>query len=658
MCGITGAVWTNEGTPVDRACLARMTEAIRHRGPDDVGEYVAETRIERAPESAAGVALGFRRLAIIDLASGNQPLSNEDGTIWISFNGEIYNYRALRRRLEGAGHVFRTQGDAETIVHLYEDEGTDCFRHLEGMFAIAIWDGRRRQLTLARDRLGKKPLVYRHERGRLLFASELKSLMQVPGAPREIDPTALDDYLTYQYVPHPKTIWRGYHKLPPGHFAVYRDDRLAVAPYWRPDFSREIVRPAADYRAELREKLTAAVEKRLQADVPLGAFLSGGIDSSIVVGLMSRLTKEPTRTFSIGFPVPEYDETHYARQVAERFGTVHREFRVEPDGLSILPKLVWHYDEPFSDSSAIPTYYVSQLTRQHVTVALTGDGGDELFAGYERYRATRIGAYYDRLPGWARRALAGRFWNRLPSRGGERAWARRFQRLFTALARPRDRRYLDLVCIFNEGRRAELYSDAFRASLEPDGDPFEFLREACSRSGGRDEVTTVSLADLVTYLPCDLMTKVDIASMAHGLECRQPFLDHHVVELAAAMPVGLKLRGAHGKRILTETFADLLPPAIVKRRKMGFGVPLRRWFRDELAGFTREILLDRQTLERGWFQQEVTRRLVEEHQSGRVDHSYRLWSLLFFELWQREWLPAPRADSAVSQVAHAGENAE
>jgi len=640
MCGITGAVWTETGQPIDRETLARMTDVLAHRGPDDRGVYASEVATQNYPGAVSGVALGFRRLSIIDLAGGRQPLSNEDGTVWIVLNGEIYNYRTLRRRLDGHGHTFRTAGDTETLVHLYEDEGTDFLRHVEGMFALAIWDVRSRQLVLARDRLGKKPLVYRHEPGRLLFASELKSLLQVPGVPREIDPGAVDEYLAYQYVPHPNTIFRGMRKLPPAHFAVYRDGRLTVDCYWRPDFSREIARPAGEYAAELREKLTAAVEKRLQSDVPLGAFLSGGVDSSIIVGLMTKLVKEPVRTFSIGFPVPEYDETSYAREVARTLGTVHEEFRVDPDGVAVLPKLVWHYDEPFADSSAIPTYYVSKLTRQHVTVALTGDGGDELFAGYPRYRAVEIGAWFDRLPRGLMKALAGEFWQRLPSGGRQKSYLRKFKRLVGALARPAERRYFDWVSIFNEVRRAELYSEAFIARL-PGTDPFEFLARAFARTRGRDTITAASLTDLVTYLPCDLMTKVDIASMANSLECRAPFLDHQVVELAAAMPLALKYRRGRGKRILLEVFGDLLPASVRGRAKMGFGVPLGHWFRHELRDFARDVLLDPRALGRGYFRAEVVRSMVDDHQSGRYDHSYRLWALLVFELWQREWVDQP-----------------
>ena len=638
MCGIAGAIWTADGEPLERDTLQRMTDALRHRGPDDEGQYVSDVAVGLAHQPIPGVALGHRRLSIIDLSSGRQPMSNEDGTVWVVFNGEIYNYRDLRRRLEGAGHSFRTKSDTETILHLYEDEGTDAFQHLRGMFALAIWDAGRRQLVLARDRLGKKPLVYRHEAGRLLFASELKALLEVPGMPREIDPAAIDEYLTYQYVPHPGTILRGFRKLPPASYAVFRDGQLTVAEYWRPDFSREFARPAALYADQLRERLTAAVETRLQSDVPLGAFLSGGIDSSIVVALMRRLTEQPVKTFSIGFAAPEYDETSYAREVAEHLGTDHHEFRVEPNALDVLPKLAWHYDEPFGDSSAIPTYYVSRMTREHVTVALTGDGGDELFAGYPRYRAVRIGQWFDRLPRSVRRVAAGNYWQHLPAGSRQKCVRRRFKRLTAALRLSPQRRYMDWIAIFGESRRAELYTDEFVARL-PDADPFDFLAAAFERARGRDSVTAASLADLVTYLPCDLMTKVDIASMAHGLECRQPFLDHEVVELAAGMPLKLKFRGLRGKRILQRAFGDLLPRRIWRRPKMGFGVPLDRWFRHDLKDYVRQVLLDPSTLARGYFRPAAVAQLVEEHQSGRFDHSYRLYALLSLELWHRQWLP-------------------
>jgi asparagine synthase (glutamine-hydrolysing) len=640
MCGIAGAVWTEAAEPIDHQTLVRMTDMLRHRGPDDDGFYESDVQTHQYPGSVAGVALGHRRLSIIDVAGGKQPLANEDESVWVVLNGEIYNYRDLHRRLEGSGHHFRTTSDTETLVHLYEDEDVGFLEHIEGMFVLAIWDARQRQLVLARDRLGKKPLVYREERGRLLFASELKSLLQVSDVPRDIDPSAVDEYLTYQYVPHPNTIFRGMRKLPPAHYAIYRDGRLRVGCYWQPDLAREVARPEREYREELRERLTQAVENRLQSEVPLGAFLSGGIDSSIIVALMQQLSRERVKTFSIGFPVAEFDETSYAREVARHLGTEHYEERVEPDCVAILPKLMWHYDEPFADSSAIPTYYVSEITRRHVTVALSGDGGDELFAGYKRYLAVRLAAAFDRLPRPLRAALAGPYWQLLPASGRQASRARQFKRFASALGRSRERRYFEWMSIFNETQRAGLYTDEFLSRL-PDSDPFDFLRVAFDRVRGRDGVTCASLVDLVTYLPCDLMTKVDIASMANSLECRAPFLDYHVVELAAAMPVKLKLRRGVGKRILLDTFGSLLPRSLLSRPKMGFGVPLGHWFRRELRDFARDVLLDEATLSRGFFRPQAVRRLVEDHQAGIFDHGFRLWSLLVFELWQRQWVDSP-----------------
>lgn len=637
MCGIAGAVWSDPAGALGEAALRRMTDLLRHRGPDDAGAHHSALRVQQPHGVIPGAALGHRRLSIIDVACSQQPLSNEDGTVWVVFNGEIYNYRDLRRRLEASGHRFRTHGDTETLVHLYEDEGIDFLRHLNGMFALALWDQVRGRLILARDRLGQKPLVYRQERDRLLFASELKSLLAAGGVPREIDPNSLDEYLTYQYVPHPNTIFQGTKKLPPGHYALFENRTLSVQPYWRPDFNCEIDRPPAEYIEELRSRLTSSVALRMQAEVPLGAFLSGGVDSSIIVALMQQLADRPVKTFSIGFPVPEYDESHHAREVAEHLGTEHHEFQVEPHALEILPKLIWQYDEPFADSSAIPTYYVSQLTRRHVTVALSGDGGDELFAGYARYRAVKLAGLIDRLPGPLRAAFAARLWQRLPASARQKSLGRKLKRFNEALALPPERRYAQWISIFGESQRAALYRDEFVAQLDQ-GDPLEFLASAFARVDQRDAVTAASLVDLLTYLPDDLMAKVDIASMAHGLECRQPFLDHRVVELAAGMPARLKMPGWRGKQILRQAFGHLLPQRVFTRPKMGFGVPLDHWFRGELRGYLQEVLLDPSTLGREYFRPEVVRQLVDDHLCGDFDHSARLWSLLVFELWQREWV--------------------
>ena len=635
MCGITGAVWTEPNRNIDSDVLGRMTRVLRHRGPDDEGHYASELRLRPPYESMPGVALGFRRLSIIDVEGGHQPLSNEDGTVWLVFNGEIYNFADLRHRLEGAGHRFRTRCDSETIVHLYEDEGLDCFEHLNGMFAVAIWDSVHRRLVLARDRIGQKPLVYHHQPGRLLFASQIKSLLEVPGVSRDVDAAAVDEYLTYQYVPHPNTIFRGIRKLPPGHLAVYQDDKLEVRPYWQPDYSFEQPIDEATAVEQLRTLLADSVRLRMQSDVPLGAFLSGGVDSSLIVALMQQESSRQVKTFSIGFPVAEYDESRYARQVAQHLGTEHQSFEVTPDAVDILPELVWHYDEPFADSSAIPTWCVSQLTRQHVTVALSGDGGDELFCGYPRYRAVALGAMLDRA-GPLRHVLASRWWQSLPASPRQKSLMRRLKKFTAALAKTPCRRYLDWICIFDETRRAELYEDAFFEQL-PGSDPFGFLQRAWSNAGRRDPVTAASLADLQTYLPCDLMTKVDVASMAHSLECRQPFLDHRLVEWAARLPLRYKLQRGGGKRILQQAFHDMLPPEIWRRPKMGFGVPLDHWFRKELRDLTHDTLLSESAASRPYFRGDSVARLVRQHERGEFDHAYRLWALLFFELWLRRW---------------------
>jgi asparagine synthase (glutamine-hydrolysing) len=651
MCGITGAIWTDPQLAIDEGTLARMTTSLRHRGPDAEGTYRQDPHRNPSGQAVPGVALGHRRLSIIDLATGGQPMSNEDGTVWIVFNGEIYNYRELRRRLEGAGHRFRTDSDTETIIHLYEDEGTRVFEHLNGMFAIALWDARQRRLLLGRDRLGKKPLVYRQEPGRLLFASELKSLLQVPGLPRQIDPSAVDAYLTYQYIPHPQTIFRGFCKLPPGHWALWEDERLVVRPYWQPDFSAERPIDAEDAARELEALLDSAVKLRMRSDVPLGAFLSGGVDSSIVVALMQRHSPQPVQTFTIGFPVPEYDESAYAATVARHLGTDHHVLEVRPDALSVLPKLAYHYDEPFADSSAIPTWYVSELTRRHVTVALSGDGGDELFAGYPRYRAVELAAWFDRYRP-LRWLAGGWWWQLLPASGRQKSLARRIKRFSQAVNLPAPRRFLDWVAVFQEAQRVALYREEFLAQL--DRDPADFVQAAWRRCGRRDPITCASLTDLVTYLPCALMTKVDIASMAHALECRAPFLDYRVVEFAASLPVGLKYRRGRGKWLLRKAFGHLLPPEVFQRRKMGFGVPLDRWFRAELKAMASDLLLSPQAHCHAFLAPQAIARLWDDHQKGVFDHSARLWALLMLEEWLRQWSGPQVPEASPPQLASVG----
>jgi asparagine synthase (glutamine-hydrolysing) len=636
MCGIAGAAWSTPDAVIDRSLLDRMTDSIIHRGPDDRGIHfqplVAPTSMVPQP---LGVGLGFRRLSIIDLAGGHQPLSNEDGKVWIVFNGEIYNYRSLRQRLEGAGHRFATNTDTEVIVHLYEDLGTGCFEHLNGMFAIAIWDARTQQVVLARDRVGKKPLFYAQSGQQLCFASELKSLVHVPGLDLGLDPTAIDHYLTYQYVPHPMTIYRGVRKLKPGHFAIYRAEHFEERRFWNVDWSRSHDLTRSQTIEAIRETFIDSVRVRLRSDVPLGAFLSGGIDSSLVASVAQRELKEPLRTFAIGFPEADFDETRYAQQVADRIGSRHQRFEVTPDAVEILDKLIYHYDEPFSDSSAIPTWYLCQKTREQVTVALSGDGGDELFAGYERYKALVLSQKYQQF-------IPAKFISNLPfvrsqrDSGNQRSFLRRVRRFCEAIDQPAPLRYLNWLQIFGETLRSELYCDDFMQQL-PANDPFGFLNQAWQSIGNRGLINQASLADLQTYLPCDLMTKVDIASMAHSLEARQPFLDYRLMELAIGTPGDWKMHRGKSKVLLREAFGDLIPAEIWTRPKMGFGVPIAKWFRNELRDKLVKTLKTNDCRLHQFMRPEAIDDLVDSHLSGKSNQGYRLWNLFVFELWLRHW---------------------
>ncbi|MEE2685068.1 MAG: asparagine synthase (glutamine-hydrolyzing) [Planctomycetota bacterium] len=631
MCGITGAAWTESGRAISSQLLGQMTDALLHRGPDDSGYFLDDG----APDpDDPGVGLGFRRLAIIDLETGQQPVGNEDNTIQVVLNGEIYNYRDLREELLARGHQFTSQGDAEVIVHLYEEEGEACFSRLNGMFAIAIWDGKKKKLILARDRLGQKPLFYCQQPGRLLFGSELKSILAVPGIEARPSSTAVDLYFTYQYVPHPHCILEGFQKLSPGCLAVYQQGQLRVEPYWELPASEGEPIEEAEAVERLRELLDSSVRLRMQSDVPLGAFLSGGVDSSLIVALMQGHCGEPVRTFSIGFPVKEYDETAFARQVANHLGTEHHEFRVKPDGIDILPQLAFHFDEPLADSSAIPTWYVARETRQQVTVALSGDGGDELFAGYPRYQAVSLAGKLDRFPPlrWLVSGL-GRYL--LPGSSRYKSRLRRMKRFAEPLNRGSVRRYLDWIRIFQEKHRRGFYSEDFQAQLVGQ-QPGQFLQEAFDHCR-RDPISQVSLADLMTYLPCDLMAKVDITTMAHSLECRQPMLDYRLVEFAAGLPVGLKYRRGRGKHLLQSAFGDLLPEQIWNRPKMGFGVPLDHWFRHELRDLAHDVLLSESACCHQYVHRQGLQKMLDEHASGRQDHSQRLWAVLMLETWMQRW---------------------
>ena len=637
MCGIVGAVSANH-QPVTHEAVRRMCAAITHRGPDDEGYYFNNTGgigSESRFQGTASVGLGMRRLAIIDLKTGQQPIHNEDRSVWVVLNGEIYNYKELRDELEARGHRFYTNSDTEAIVHAYEEYGDDVPKRLRGMFAFALWDARRERLLLARDRVGKKPLLYAVLGDRLLFASEFQALLTHPDVSREINPEAISDYLSFLCVPAPQTAFRAIRKLEPGHTLVWQNGKVKVERYWSLDFKSKINISEAEAAERAIELLRDAVRVRLMSEVPLGAFLSGGIDSSAVVALMSELSPSRVKTFSIGFDEKDFSEIDHARRIAERFATEHHEFIVRPDAIEVLPTLVRHYGEPYADSSAIPTYYLSKMTRQHVTVALNGDGGDECFAGYERYAAMRVANGYQRLPQFVRQRIVEPALGAIPEANASRSRLGKARRFVGVMGRAADERYLRWTSAINDELKLELCTRDFLARTSA------ALRHVAPWFAGNGEIDVVDralMADTFNYLPNDLLVKVDIASMAVSLEARSPFLDHHLMEFAAALPARYKLRGLTTKHLLKKALRGMLPAENLTRRKMGFGVPLSHWFRGELKGFLAETLLAERALRRGYFKPETVRRVIAQHGDGQRDHSHQLWTLLMLELWHREFI--------------------
>ena len=624
MCGIAGFVESADvRSPYERdealALTHRMCQAIRHRGPDDEGLFVEP-----------GLALGMRRLSIIDVSTGHQPIHNEDQSVWIVFNGEIYNFGELRHELESTGHRFYTGTDTEVIVHAYEEWGVDAFAKLRGMFGLALWDRKIKTLLVARDRVGIKPMHYATVNGRFYFGSEIKSLLCAPDVPHDLSADALDHYLSFLYSPRDASFFAHIRKLPPGHLLTWQAGRVSIEPYWKPGLEETFSGTEEDAVDELKHVLMDAVKAHLISEVPLGAFLSGGIDSSLVVALMSKVSGQQVKTFSIGFGEPEYDELFWARQVAAHYNTDHHEEVVTPDGVGILDTLVSHFDEPFGDSSAIPTWYVSQLAAKHVTVALSGDGGDELFGGYDRYLQDPRVAAIDRYAPAAARHVAGIVSSKLP----QGAKGKRFLRHIASGERGR---YVDAVGFFSPDDKTALYSDGLRAQLSADDPEHQFLR-IFDRYASLPWASQMMRFDIETYLPEDILTKVDRTSMAHSIESRVPLLDNRVIDFALTLPAAMKIKHGRRKHILKEVAARFLPAALIDRKKQGFGVPLDVWFRGNLRELFADTLLSTRALSRGYFEPAFVRSLVQEHLAARRDHTLRLWQLLVFERWHQQYV--------------------
>ncbi len=648
MCGITGILYRDSQRPIDADILRQMAAAIAHRGPDGAGFFIEP-----------GVGLAHRRLSIIDLEGGRQPLGNEDGSIQIVFNGEIYNYQQLRRDLEAAGHQFRTHSDTEVIVHAYEQFGDDCVQHLRGMFAFAIWDGRQRRMLIARDRVGIKPLYIRRDGEKLLFGSELKTVLAYPGATRELDPLALDEYLNFGMVPGSRSIFRGIDKLLPGHVLTVDVASWTVQQrkYWQLEFQPDESFSVADWQAAILDKLRESVRLHMVADVPVGAFLSGGIDSSVVTGLAFEAASVPLQTFSIGFKEARFNELPFARDVARHFGTTHIEEVISPDAASLLPQLAQFYDEPFADSSAIPTFLVSQLAAKHVKVVLSGDGGDEALGGYSRYaHDLREASIREHLPPWLRRFVLSNLARLWPKAD----WLPRHLRLktfLTNLSLTPDAAYANTLSLCRLPKRHQLLSADLVHSLR-DHDAGHLAVAAYRNAPPGDALAGMIQADMATLLPDDYLVKVDRASMANGLEVRPPLLDHEFLELCARVPSRWKIHQHETKWLLREVARRLVPSSIIDRPKQGFEIPLDQWLRGPLQSMFQELVLNGNSAIGGLIDQRVASSLLTEHRQGIGRHGSTLWSLLSLATWADRYLrdSTPSTQPAPEPVASYSSN--
>lgn len=620
MCGICGFV---SNTAIDEALLRRMNNTMVHRGPDDEGYYVN-----------SNVGLAMRRLSIIDLSTGHQPIANEDETIWIVFNGEIYNFHDVRDDLVQRGHQFRTNTDTEAIVHAYEEYGDDCVSHLNGMFGFAIWDTRRQRLFIARDRLGVKPLYYAHIGNQLVFGSELKAVVENPVVPREVDYVALDHFLTLEYIPSPHSIFRNVRKLRPGHILIFEEGRVQTKQYWNVPFEPRRNVNMRECVEELSELLRDAIRIRMIADVPLGAFLSGGIDSSTVVSFMSELSNIPVQTFSIGFGDPTYNELPYARMVAQHYGTDHYEEYLEPDVSSLALQLISHLDEPLGDFSILPTYLVSKVARQKVTVALSGDGGDEVFGGYDTYVAQRMSRYYDWVPAPLRAKMLPALMEMVPPQSAKKGLVNKAKRFVEGGRLPTSLQHTRWMMFLQEVDKAALYNPGFHAAINGDN-PIATMENYFTEVSHVDRLAQQQYVDIKTYLPDDIMAKVDRMSMAVSLESREPLLDYRIVEFAMNLPPEMRINGNTTKAILRQVMASRLPDAVLNKPKEGFSTPIKNWLKGPLKPMMLDLLDPASVKQRGYFEPATVARWVDDHLNDHVNHSHRLWSLMVFEQWQR-----------------------
>jgi asparagine synthase (glutamine-hydrolysing) len=625
MCGICG-IYTPHTSGVDYRTLQKMTDAIVHRGPDDSGYFIDKS-----------IGLGMRRLSIIDLESGHQPIYNEDETIWIIFNGEIYNYKMLRPLLEQNGHQFSTESDTEVILHLYEDFGEDCVSRLNGMFAFAIWDSTKKRLFLARDRIGIKPLHYAEVNDGIIFGSEIKSILQDQRVLRKVNSHALRQYLGFEYVPGSETMFQGIFKLLPGHILTFDHNGLSIREYWDLNYPEKITYQPLDVLTKiLGDRLKKSIEMRMISDVPLGAFLSGGIDSSSIVGIMSEISDQPVRTFSIGFDDESYNELNYARKVAELFNTEHREAIITPDVVDLVHTIIRYLDEPLADVSVFPTYLVSQLAASNVKVVLSGDGGDEIFAGYDWYKASKADSYYHRLPRTLRNSV-GYIVNAIPPTKKKKGLVNEIKRFVEGVKNPDALHHIRWQYFITDNEPESLMSEEHRKSdlQERLSNPVNFYYV---QNSAPDRLSREQFVDIKMYLPDDILVKVDRMSMANSLEVRVPFLDYSFVEFAATIPSNLKLRGMVSKYILKKTMARMLPNEILYRKKQGFSIPMKNWLKDELQDLMFELLSARRMRESGFFNEDYTKKIIQQHIEGKRNNAHQIWSLMLFNLWREKYI--------------------